>query len=356
MNGSKQPWLAVNISLLLPGLGQIYGNQLIKGLLISLIFLGLIGRGLWQILAAPGHTVTGFWQLGIAALIYGGSLWDAYQGVTQRRPTLPRKVKNAWYGVFLSQLLPGLGHLYLDQPLIGGLFLLTGIGLAYWANNYAPLCLPLAYGIWAIAGYHAYRIAPHDRYQPTRSSQVALLMAGLMATRVLIGYVPIWINQIVVQCIVPSESMTPNLQINDRIFVSRNFQYRPETGDIVVFSPPPEAISIIKAEPDALFVKRIIGLPGQQIQMHQGQVWINQHLLSEPYPVQPATYEWGPETVPAQAYFVLGDNRDNSADSHVWGFLPRSHLLGKAYKIYWPPERIQSLLNSDPRESDFNQF
>ncbi|MEM9163105.1 MAG: signal peptidase I [Cyanobacteria bacterium P01_F01_bin.4] len=342
---SKQPWLAVNLSMLMPGLGQLYGEQWIKGLLIGLGVLGLLGRGIWSIFAAEGSTAAGFWQLGLAAGLYGLNLWDAHRSLRTPNAVAPAaksSPKDAWYSLFLSQLLPGLGHFYLDQALLGGIFLVLGVGLAYWANRDFLMLMPVAYSIWAAAGYHAYRTAPRR----TRSAPVlvALIVIGLFLTRLAIGYAPTFINQAVVQCIVPSESMLPTLAVRDRIFVRRNQFYRPQTGDIVVFTPPPKTIAELETTPDTLFVKRIVGLPGQQVQISDGQIFINQQPLSEPYEVNPLSYTWGPEVVPPDAYFVLGDNRDASADSHVWGFLPKRDILGKAYKIYWPPERVRSLL------------
>lgn len=341
----KQPWLAVNLSLLLPGLGQLYANQWTKGILLGLIFLGLVSRGVWSIFAAEGSTAAGFWQLGIAAILYGLNLWDAHRSIQKpnsARPLTQSRPKDAWYSLFLSQLLPGLGHFYLEQALLGGLFLVLGVGLAYWANRDFLMLMPVAYGIWAAAGYHAYRTAPRR----TRSAPmlVALIVTGLFLTRLAVGYTPTLINRSVVQCIVPSESMLPTLQVRDRIFVRRNQFYRPQTGDIVVFTPPPKAIAELETTPDTLFVKRIVGLPGQQIQIGDGQIFINHQPLSKPYEVNPVSYTWGPDVVPVNTYFVLGDNRDASADSHVWGFLPKADILGKAYKIYWPPERVRSLL------------
>ncbi|MEO1402100.1 MAG: signal peptidase I [Cyanobacteria bacterium J06635_1] len=346
----KQPWLAVNLSMLMPGLGQFYGEQWTKGILISLIFGGLLGRGIWSIFAAEGMTTAGFWQLGIAAVLYGLNLWDAHHslqkaGIRQPNPAHPpakAPPKDAWYSLFLSQLLPGLGHFYLDQALLGGVFFVLGVGLAYWANRGFLMLMPVAYGIWAAAGYHAYRTAP--RRVRSAPLLVALIVSGLFLTRLVIGYAPTLINRSVVQCIVPSESMLPTLQVRDRIFVRRNPFYRPQTGDIVVFSPPPKAIAELETTPNTLFVKRIVGLPGQQVQISDGQIFIDQQPLSEPYGVNPVSYTWGPEVVSPNAYFVLGDNRDASADSHVWGFLPKTDILGKAYKIYWPPERVRSLL------------
>jgi signal peptidase I len=336
------PWLAVNLSLLLPGLGQCYSHRWNRGLIILLSFLVSLGRGLWSIFAAQGNTVIGFWQLGLALAIYLGSLWDAHQGLTVAHSANPSK--DPWYSLFLSQLLPGLGHFYLDQPLLGGLFLLVGVGLAYWGNNYLPPVMPLAYGIWAVAGYHAYRSATRNRQSIQRQPALAAwIVAGLMVSRMLVGYTPVWINQTLEQCIVPSPSMEPTLQLNDRIFVSKAADYRPHTGDIVVFHVPAQAIADLNVEPDSLFVKRVIGLPGQQIQIIRGQVLVDRQLLPEPYVVKPADYDWGPARVPPDAYFVLGDNRPESADSHVWGFLSTSDLIGQAYKIYWPSERIQPL-------------
>lgn len=70
---------------------------------------------------------------------------------------------------------------------------------------------------------------------------------------------------------------------------------------------------------------------------------INGAPLTEPYITEPFDYDWGPQTVPPDEVFVLGDNRNQSLDSHIWGFLPKSYILGKAYKIYWPPRPVQSL-------------
>ena len=140
--------------------------------------------------------------------------------------------------------------------------------------------------------------------------------------------------------------MTPTLQINDRLFVRRDHTYRPSAGDIVVFTPPEEALRDLpdneKTE-DLLYVKRVIGLPGQQIAVKEGRVYVGTRPIAEPYIQSTPAYEWGPETVPANSYFVLGDNRKNSYDSHRWGYVPEANILGVAYKIYWPPNRVQPL-------------
>lgn len=104
---------------------------------------------------------------------------------------------------------------------------------------------------------------------------------------------------------------------------------QPGRGDIAVFlSPTP-------GERD--FIKRIIGVPGDLVEVRGGQVLLNQTALNEPYIRGPANYELPPQVVPKGYYFVLGDNRPNSSDSHVWGFLPADNLIGKAWLSYWPP-------------------
>ena len=339
-------WLAVNLSGLLPGSGQCYGGQWTKGLIIIGVFVGLVARGLWSLLAAEGNTSQAFLTLGFAGVIYLLNLWDAF--ATAGRPLQPlgskQRGSDLWYGVFLSQILPGLGHLYLNQAIAGAVFLVTGVGLAI-ATNHLPVLLPLSCTIWSIAGYHAYRVTPAKPGRPhSRSAKMLMVVVvGGLLLRASVGSLPMWVDRAVMQCIVPSESMVPTLQVDDRIFVSRDKLYRPAVGDIVVFTAPDKAIEIVEAAPDSLFVKRIIGLPGQEVEVRAGQVWIDKLLLSKDYADVQIGYEWGPNVVPPNAYFVLGDNRNASADSHVWGFLPKQNLVGRAYKIYWPQDRVRSL-------------
>jgi signal peptidase I len=107
----------------------------------------------------------------------------------------------------------------------------------------------------------------------------------------------------------------------------------PQRGDIVVFKAP--------TQPDKDFIKRVIGLPGDTILIRNGTVMVNGQPLSEPYIHYPAnyTYPFGgqPLTVPDRDYFVLGDNRPNSSDSHLGWFVPVDNLIGKAWVSYWPP-------------------
>ena len=109
-------------------------------------------------------------------------------------------------------------------------------------------------------------------------------------------------------------------------FVSKAADYTPQPKDLVVFRAPKAAISETGAPADTFFVKRIIARPGQQVQVTNGQVLINQLPLIEPYVQHPANYEWGPEIIPPETYFVLGDHRTQSSDSPYLGSLtPISH-------------------------------
>jgi len=145
---------------------------------------------------------------------------------------------------------------------------------------------------------------------------------------------------------IPSSSMEPTLQINDRLIiekVSYHFQ-KPERGDIVVFSPT----AALKAQnfQDA-FIKRVIGLPGDKVEVKNGLVYVNGKVLAEKYIAEEPNYAYGPVTVPPDQYLVLGDNRNNSYDSHAWGFVPRENLIGRAVVRFWPFNRLGGLDNPD---------
>lgn len=338
------PWLAVNYSLVFPGLGQLYSAFWVKGISLILITVVMIGYAIWSIFGANGQTLWGFWTIGCILVVYSFSILDAYRGTQPgyaTRISVPQGTYDPWYAVFLSQLLPGLGHLYLQQALAGGLFLATGL-LSAWLANSIPQLVSIPPLIWALSCYHVYVSFSHrTRY---KSDAIALLIVGLLVMRLALSSTPGWIRQAVEQCIVPSESMAPTLQIGDRLFVRHNQTYRPNVGDIIVFTPPDKALqNLSQPAENPLYVKRVIGLPGQQVAIKEGRVYIDERPLSEPYAQVAPTYEWGPETVSANSYFVLGDNRPNSYDSHVWGYVPDANILGAAYKIYWPSDRVQPL-------------
>ena len=106
---------------------------------------------------------------------------------------------------------------------------------------------------------------------------------------------------------------------------------QPQLGDIVVFRFP--------QNPSRDFIKRIIGLPGQTVEVHAGRLYLDGQPHDEPFLSQPPTYEYGPAVVPDGQYFVLGDNRNNSYDSHSWGMLDQVFLIGRAEVRYWPLAR-----------------
>lgn len=106
---------------------------------------------------------------------------------------------------------------------------------------------------------------------------------------------------------------------------------RAERGDLVLFKPPPPAPQ------ERRFLKRVVGLPDETIEMRAGDVYIDGEVIEEPYILEPAAYTLELQTVPTDAYFVLGDNRDNSSDSHTWGALPAQNVVGRVDKVMARP-------------------
>jgi signal peptidase I len=198
----------------------------------------------------------------------------------------------------------------------------------------------------------------------------AFIVAGLVALFL--------ITFVVRTFYIPSGSMEPTLQIHDVLLVNE-FEYRfsqPHRGDIVVFPPP------IPSPND--FIKRVIGAPGDTLRIHAGTVYRNGQALVEPYIAQPPSYEleiknytifvdnqpldpqtanippkekWSaPDRIPSGCYFMMGDNRNNSEDSHIWGFAQtggtfmagpnvgqRAGFTGHAFLLFWPFNRIRIL-------------
>jgi signal peptidase I len=131
---------------------------------------------------------------------------------------------------------------------------------------------------------------------------------------------------------VVGRSMDPTLDDGQYLVVCK-FLYRlqePQRGDVIVFRDPRGG--------DRKLIKRIIGMPGESVEIKNGQVFVNGQSLDEPYIGDRPSYSRPPSQVPEGEYFVLGDNRNNSSDSHNWGPLPRGAVVGKSCVSYWPPE------------------
>jgi signal peptidase I len=157
---------------------------------------------------------------------------------------------------------------------------------------------------------------------------------------------------------IPSSSMEPTLQPGDRVLV-RKIAYSPDRGDIIVFEDPTgragpdrglvggfvhwltEAIGFARPD-DEDFIKRVIGLPGETVELRNGRLYVDGVRIVEPYLTRPLdTRDYGPVEVPQDELFVLGDNRLNSNDSRFGlGFVPEDKVIGRAFVIVWPVSRI----------------
>ncbi len=165
---------------------------------------------------------------------------------------------------------------------------------------------------------------------------------------------------------IPTGSMEPNLLIGDHLLVNK-FVFAPTVsraeravlpsadirrGDIVVFKYP--------EDPERDFIKRVIGLSGETIELRDRRILVNGRAIDEPYshylqlpqgvtagesPQDDVRVRYGPVLVPAGSVFVMGDNRDNSQDSRYWGFLPKDNIKGKALMIYWSFDSSEGGLN-----------
>ncbi len=125
-------------------------------------------------------------------------------------------------------------------------------------------------------------------------------------------------------------SMEPNFHSGQYVLVNK-LDYRlraPERGEVVIFKDPPE--------PERELIKRIIALPADTVEVREGRVYVNGQLQTQTYDTYPASYSVEPTVVGPDQLFVLGDNRNNSTDSHSWGMLPRSHWIGRAWLSLWP--------------------
>jgi signal peptidase I len=162
-------------------------------------------------------------------------------------------------------------------------------------------------------------------------SGFARMLLDILETLVLSVLLFVGINAISARIRVDGYSMEPTLHTGEFVIVNRlAYQFgSPKIGDVIVFHYP--------RDPQQEYIKRIIGLGGDTVRVEGGNVYVDGQRLNEPYIAAPPAYQntW---QVPKDSLFVLGDNRNNSSDSHNWGFVPMNYVVGKAIAVYWPPE------------------
>ena len=180
-----------------------------------------------------------------------------------------------------------------------------------------------------------------------KKSVVREYFESLVVAVILALFVRTWVFQAFK---IPTGSMEPNLLVGDHLIVNK-MRFAPiKRGDVVVFKFP--------KDPERDFVKRVIGLPGDRIELHKKKVYVNGQPIDEPYAhfmeppsadgttkIDDVREEYGPVNVPTDQYFMMGDNRDNSEDSRYWGFLPKNYVKGNAEFLYFSVDDQASLVS-----------
>lgn len=147
---------------------------------------------------------------------------------------------------------------------------------------------------------------------------------------------------------IPSLSMYPTFEVGDQLAVEKVTKrlkplYREE---VVVFNPPQSFRDIMvgkygqTSKAKEALIKRIVAIEGDEVEVKQGKLYVNGDEQDEPFTAEEAEYEFGPVVVPPDNVLVLGDNRNHSLDGHIWGFLPKENVIGRAVFVYWPPWRV----------------
>jgi signal peptidase I len=277
------------------------------------------------------------------------------------------KPKEPLLAVMLTVILSGLGQIYAGKikrgiilfliPLVISILLISYLSnLIFNPNtglNSSALLLLILLGIvgFAYAVFvmiDSYRCAKEYNMQNNLTRNITsdkkYLIAGIIFFIIFNPLAPItraYVRNRLVQAFrIPTGTMKPTLMEGDLILADKAIYKKsePKRGDVIVFIYPEDT--------KKMFVKRLVGLPGETIEIKNGGVLINGTFLNEP-PFSNKYYynrgDYGKEgqsvKIPADSYFVLGDNSNYSKDSRYWGFVPKKNLVGKAYKIYFPFDR-----------------
>lgn len=267
--------------------------------------------------------------------------------------------------LWLGLVFQGLGQLYAGRPIRGSVFVLAGlveiaagimilrdlvlnpaskIGPVYFAAAAAGSAL----GIFSV--FDAYRSAKsfnrkHQLQCEHTPKKWTLFIAAYLTSSMLVNPAAYVKNNYVQSFRIPAASMSPTLMTGDKLFVDKAVYRRsePKRGDVVVFRYP--------LDKTRFFIKRVAAFAGESVEIKDGKVCVDGKALDDPETFGRFYYDnhepYGkpsePVKVPANSYYVLGDNSAASVDSRFWGFVSREDLVGKAVKIWWPVKRTSAV-------------
>jgi len=364
MHTNKEPWLAGSLSWLLPGMGHIYSKSFGRGICL-IILAGFLH--VFCIASLISTRTSLFLPIllnlcGIIILpIYASP--DAYR-LTRRRNTedfeRERTLgKDPWLAVFLSVVLPGLGHIYIRKRIVGILLLLSFfvIYVISQRNYYALFAALILPTVASVHAYGPWKLRKVKLKHPLILFVILLLCAGFLK-RILI---PLAEGQFFVQPYVPlvGPSMEPTILDGSRIVIDKlTYSWKvPAIGDIVRIVPPEN----VPSDYARSTIKRIVAVGGETVQVRsKDDVYVDgkkrevrggARRRARPRSSPPIDFSgrynpylaYGvhePYRIPEGHYFVLGDNRRYSVDSRFFGAIPRENITGKVIKIAWPPRRM----------------
>lgn len=339
-NISKEPWLAVVLSRLFIGLGQIYSGKIVRGIFLILLAILLTFISCWFAFSDKGNIIIGASLFLLLSVIAIWNLFDAHRCARLKNAsyfeTSRKETKDAWLAVFLTSLIPGLGQIYVKKRLWGIAFIVVSV-IIFLLKKKLPIFL---IGLDAIfvscICYYAYFFSPMHR---EKTKKMILIISVIIFCSGLFDYGGLIIKEFFVEAFrISAGSMSPTLVPGDRLLGKKFDKSSIKRGDVVIFRSP--------VEPDIPYVSRLIAIENETVEIKDKKVYIN-GLGVEVGFIDDIEYEsagkgseMNPYTVPEEHFFVLCDNSEISFDSRHYGAVPNTNLIGRAYKIYWPPKRI----------------
>jgi signal peptidase I len=337
---NKEPWFAVNLSYFFAGIGQLYAGRSIRGIVLIVSLLILAVTGIWQIFTPSGNIIYGAGFLIASAILYIWNLFDAYE-FTRRgnHPSFEQERKSQrdpWLAVFLTQIAPGAGHLYLRENIQGFIFLFLFVIFYAFQGIYIALGV-VSIAVSAAAAIHVYFKAPVRRELSLRP--LIILIAVMIVYGTGSRMIPFYLKSDVIRNFTTSSNdMAPVIYRGERFFVHQEQPDEYQRGDVLVFELPGDTTWI--------YLRRLIALPGESVVITpDSSVLVNDTPLRidgksiTTTPEGQYALPGEPYVVPDGQFFLLAEQPAGSRDSRYFGGITHENIIGHAYKIYWPLNR-----------------